>query len=164
MSLDKDLTSAIEQHLPSLVGKKLQERLAQVDTYEAKIYHLEKTIETLTSENKKYHEKNKELTLRDSVVTELLAKTTEREKVLVDVEHKLEIASLKTDFANDSAKTVERLFNTVFRNTTLRNNMIDSVTTDSYRYEWNSQTGQNESIRTGSYQMPVAKSETKTEE
>jgi len=164
MSLEAEIKESIEKNLPAMIGKKLQDRLALVDQLEEKIRIKENENNTLKSENAKLVSQNNELMVRDSEVKKYDEEIKKREKIVIDVEHKLEIAALKLEFANKGAETVERLFNTVFRNTVVRNKVLDQLPTDIYTTQYNQSKQCNESVKSGTWLQPVNKDEFRTEE
>lgn len=164
MSLDNEIKESIEKNLPAMVGKKLQERLAVIEELENKLNKIQIENDSLRIENAKLTKNNRDLVVRDTDVTELAAKIAKREAVVTDIEHTLEIAALKLEFANKGAETVERLFNTVFRNTVVRNRVLDQVATEIYNTQYNPTKQCNETVVSGTWLQPVNKEETKAEE
>jgi len=74
------------------------------------------------------------LTIKDWEIRE--AKLEEREKAVLDIEHKNEIANLKTEHAVGTLNQVKEVVGMVFKNTTLRTGIMKStsepVGTDQY--------------------------------
>jgi hypothetical protein len=124
--LDKEIQAAIDNAMPRMVGDRLRQQLAE--------------LETLRAENKNWLESYQEEQRTNNVLRQELGKHAAldtRERSLTEREKKLEEAKLAlaereakltADVANACADTYEKVFDKVFGNTIIRENVARSTT------------------------------------
>ena len=124
MNIAEELQAAIQKNLPAAVASELQSFIEQATRDSTDLAALRSKFDAVDGQRRELANEGDRQRAALNNWAKRETELKEREEKVLDAEHRLEIADLKIGHAVDKVEFAKGLVNSVFRNTTIREDIF----------------------------------------